>query len=130
VDEIFVISRMGHSDWGWEEVTLTASRLDDRDNRLERLGLVRVGHASVDRIQVMLQPDRLTFLHLDPGPLEQQLELLIIELRQALRKSAPSLRRSLAQYLLALEPNQENLSKRLQDRVLQPLPALPGIPGE
>jgi hypothetical protein len=81
---------LDHSDWVREEVTLAASRLDDRDNRLERLVLVRVGDVSDDRIPVILQPDRLRFLYLDPEPPEQQLELLIIELRRALGQSAPS----------------------------------------
>ena len=45
-----------------------------------------------------------------------------------------SLRRWLTQLLLALEtalePNQDNLSRMLQDRALRPLPVLPGMPGE
>jgi hypothetical protein len=80
---------LDHSDWVWEEVTLAAGRLDDHDNRLERLVLVRVGHVPAHRIPVMLQPDRLRFLDLDPEPREDQLELLIIELRRALGQSAP-----------------------------------------
>jgi hypothetical protein len=30
----------------------------------------------------------------------------------------------------ALEPNEDNVSKMLQDRISRPLPALPGMPGE
>ncbi len=45
-----------------------------------------------------------------------------------------SLRRWLSQLLLALEtalePNEDNVSKMLQDRISRPLPALPGMPGE
>ena len=74
-----------HSDWVREEVTLAAGRLDDSNNRLERLVLVRVGHVPADRIPVMLQPDRLRFLDLRSwSQREDQLELLIIELRRAL----------------------------------------------
>jgi hypothetical protein len=80
---------LDHSDWVREEMTLAAGRLDDHDNRLERLVLVRVGHVPADRIPVMLPPDRFRFLDLDPEPREEQLELLVIELRRALGQSAP-----------------------------------------
>jgi hypothetical protein len=80
---------LDHSDWVREEVTLAAGRLNDPDNRLERLVLVRVGQVPADRIPVMLQPDRLRFLDLDPEPREEQLELLISDLRRTLGQSAP-----------------------------------------
>jgi TIR domain len=80
---------LDHSDWVREEVTLAAGRLNDLDNRLERLVLVRVGHVPGDRIPVMLQHDRLRFLDLARAPGEEQLELLIGELRRALGQSAP-----------------------------------------
>jgi len=86
---IVSVQALDHSDWVRQEVTLAAGRLDDRDNRLERLVLVRVGHVPADRIPVMLQPDRLRFLDLDREPGEEQLELLITELRRALGQNAP-----------------------------------------
>jgi hypothetical protein len=78
-----------HSSWVQEEVTLAAGRLNDNNNRLERLVLVRVGDVPDKGIPAMVQPDRWKFLDLDPEPREDQLELLIIELRRALGQSAP-----------------------------------------
>lgn len=83
------VQALDHSDWVREEITLAVGRLDDRDNKLERLVLVRVGEVPDDRLPVMLQPDRLRFLDLDPNPGEEQLEQLIMELHRALGQSAP-----------------------------------------
>lgn len=80
---------LDHSDWVREEVTLAAGRLNDVDNRLERLVLVRVGRVPDDRIPVLLQHDRLRFLDLDREPGEEQLESLISELRRVLGQNAP-----------------------------------------
>jgi hypothetical protein len=86
---IVSVQALDHSDWVREDVTLAAGRLENRDNTLERLVLVRVGHVPDDRIPVMLQHDRLRFLDLEREPGEEQLEWLIKELRRALGQDAP-----------------------------------------
>jgi TIR domain len=86
---IVSVEALDHSDWVRNEVTLAAGRLDNPDNKLERLVLVRVGHVPDERIPVLLQPDRLKFLDLDREPTEEQLALLISELRRALGQNAP-----------------------------------------
>jgi hypothetical protein len=78
-----------HSTWVQEEITLAAGRLNDLDNKLERLVLVRIGPVPDDLLPVMLQGDRLKFLDLDQNPREDQLESLVSELRRALGQSAP-----------------------------------------
>ena len=47
---IVSVDALDHSDWVREEITLAAGRLNDVDNRLERLVMVRVGHVPDDRI--------------------------------------------------------------------------------
>lgn len=86
---IVSLEALDHSDWVREEVTLAGGRLNDNDNRLEQLVLVRVGDVPDDQIPRMVQSDRWRFLDLDPEPQEDQLERLIIELRHALGQKAP-----------------------------------------
>ncbi len=86
---IVSVDALDHSDWVREEITLAAGRLNDVDNRLERLVMVRVGHVPDDRIPLLLQHDRLRFLDLDPEPGEGQIESLVSEVRRALGQDAP-----------------------------------------
>jgi hypothetical protein len=86
---IVSVDALDHSEWVREEITLAAARLDDADNRLDRLVLVRVGPVPDDRLPVILQADRLRFLAIPAAPAEAQLEDLIMELRRALGLAAP-----------------------------------------
>lgn len=86
---IVSVPALDHSDWVRNELTLVGGRLNDPNNPLEWLVLVRVGHVPDKHIPVMLQHNRLRFLDLDGELGERQLEWLIRELRRALGRSAP-----------------------------------------
>ncbi len=82
-----------HRQWLEYELTLAIARLDQKDNRLQTLALVRLGEVPGRLLPGQLEPSRVKFFDLkpggDPGSEERLIEKLVADLSDALGDSAP-----------------------------------------
>jgi len=80
---------LAHSAWVKTEVDQAAARLVRTDNPLERLVVLRIGQVGDAWQSALLKSNSVSYVRLPEVPGEVELEQLVLDLRKALRLSAP-----------------------------------------